>query len=452
VPKIRVALLVFLLFCTFAFINIGVASSSSYITLDPTDLEFNAAGEEIETRVVFSNLPDFYAFDIEINFDPETAEVISLEEGSAIKGKNSFKVKEEFDNDKGSVRIAKSLLGDDVLPSEGELAVITFRAKATGNSLINVNSSDIVVLTEDGPDSFIKDPSGTVARPVANPAGGAVTSGSKVTLTTATPGADIYYTTDGSAPTANSTKYTGPITINEDVTIKAIAVKDGMMNSEVLTASFTTRTDTGSPGGGGGGGGGPSTPPTKELEISPDDPEKTPGIEMLKDIAGHWAENNIQELVALGAISGYPDGTFKPNNNITRAEFATVLVKAFQLEPQSGKVFKDTAGHWAQEAISTAASYSIVGGYSADTFGPDDLITREQMAVMVVKAAELAPATVELSFTDSDSISEWAREAMTTAVASGIIGGYPDNTLRPKGNATRAEAATIIVNALQELV
>jgi hypothetical protein len=447
VTKIRATLLVFLLFCTFAFINIGVASSSSYITLDPSDLQFNAAGEEIKTRVVFSNIPDFYAFDIEINFDPETAEVISLEEGSSIKGKNTFEVKEEFDNDKGFVRIAKSLLGDDVLPSEGELAVITFRAKATGNSLINVNSPDIVVLTEDGPDSFIKNPSETVAKPVANPAGGSVTSGTKVTLTTATPGADIYYTTDGSTPTVNSTKYSGPITINEAVTIKAIAVKDGMKNSEVLTVSFTIRTGTGSSGGGGGGGG-PSTPPTQELEISPADPEKIPGIEILKDIAGHWAESNIQKLVALGAISGYPDGTFRPNNNITRAEFATVLVKAFQLEPQSGKVFKDTAGHWAQETISTAASYGIVGGYSADTFGPDDLITREQMAVMVVKAAELAPATVELSFTDSTSISEWAREAMTTAVASGIIGGYPDNTLRPQGNATRAEAATVIVNAL----
>ena len=84
-PKIRVALLVFLLFCTFAFINIGVVSSSSYITLDPPDLQFNAAGEEITTRVVFSNIPDFYAFDIEIP-DPDI-EVVSLEEGSAFEGK-----------------------------------------------------------------------------------------------------------------------------------------------------------------------------------------------------------------------------------------------------------------------------------------------------------------------------------------------------------------------------
>jgi hypothetical protein len=64
VPKIRVALLVFLLVCTFAFVNIGVASSSSYITLEPSVLEFNAAGEEITTRVVFCNKTNFYCFDI----------------------------------------------------------------------------------------------------------------------------------------------------------------------------------------------------------------------------------------------------------------------------------------------------------------------------------------------------------------------------------------------------
>ena len=367
-PKIRVALLVFLLICTFAFVNSGVVSSSSYITLEPSVLEFNAAGEEMTTRVVFSSIPDFYAFDIKINFDPEIAEVVSLKEGSAFKGKNSFGVKDEFDNDKGFIRIAKTLLGEGTFSSDGELAVITFRARAKGSSPLDVSPPDIVVLTEGGPDSFLKDPSG------------------------------------------------GP----------------------------------GGPGipGGGGGGGGSSTPPAQELKVPPVDPEIVPGIKMLKDIAGHWAENNIQKLVALGAISGYPDGTFKPDNKITRAEFATILVKAFQLEPQNGKVFKDTAGHWAQETISTAASYGIVRGYSADSFGPDDLITREQMVVMIVRAVKLTPAAVELSFTDSASISEWAREAMGTAVANGIISGYPDNTVRPQANATRAEAVTVIVNAL----
>ncbi|MGI6647981.1 MAG: S-layer homology domain-containing protein [Bacillota bacterium] len=169
----------------------------------------------------------------------------------------------------------------------------------------------------------------------------------------------------------------------------------------------------------------------------------------LTDITGHWAENRIKELVDLGAISGYPDGTFRPDNNITRAEFATILVKAFKLEPQSGKVFADTTSHWAKDTIATAAAYGIVNGYDGNTFGPNDLITREQMAAMMVNALKLTPVTEEISFIDSGSISGWARAAVTTAVNNGLINGYPDNTIRPQGQATRAEAATIMVNALQ---
>jgi hypothetical protein len=171
----------------------------------------------------------------------------------------------------------------------------------------------------------------------------------------------------------------------------------------------------------------------------------------LTDIAGHWAENQIKELVGLGAISGYPDGTFKPDNNITRAEFATILVKAFKLEPQSGQVFADTAGHWAKDTIATAAAYGIVNGYDGHTFGPNDLITREQMAAMIVNALKLKPVTEESSFIDSGSISGWARVAVSTAVKNGLINGYPDNTIRPQGQATRAEAAAIMVNALLKL-
>jgi hypothetical protein len=171
---------------------------------------------------------------------------------------------------------------------------------------------------------------------------------------------------------------------------------------------------------------------------------------ILKDISGHWAQNNINRLVNSGAISGYPDGAFKPDSQITRAEFATVLVKAFKLQQQSGKVFSDTAGHWAKDYIATASAYGIVNGYDAATFGPNDLITREQMAVMIVKAAKIKMEKEgSISFADSASISDWAMSAVATATKIGIMKGYPDNTVKPKGNATRAEAVTVIVNALK---
>ncbi|BAF58374.1 hypothetical protein PTH_0193 [Pelotomaculum thermopropionicum SI] len=169
----------------------------------------------------------------------------------------------------------------------------------------------------------------------------------------------------------------------------------------------------------------------------------------LTDIVGHWAEADIKKLVGLGAVSGYPDGTFKPDSTITRAEFATVLVKAFKLDLRTARLFKDTAGHWARDYISTAAVFGIVNGYDADTFGPDDLISREQMAAMIVRAVKLELINEETKFADRADISEWARSAVATAVKNGIIKGYTDNTFRPQGNATRAEAVTVIVNTLR---
>jgi hypothetical protein len=168
------------------------------------------------------------------------------------------------------------------------------------------------------------------------------------------------------------------------------------------------------------------------------------------DTQGHWAQQQINKLVSMGAIHGYPDGTFKPNKNITRAEFSTILVTAFNLTPQSGKVFKDTAQHWAKDAIATAASYGIVNGYSVDKFGPDDVITREQMAVMIVNALKLSESANSKVFKDQASISKWALGSVQTAVESKIMNGYPDNTIKPKGKATRAEAVTVIVNALNK--
>lgn len=171
----------------------------------------------------------------------------------------------------------------------------------------------------------------------------------------------------------------------------------------------------------------------------------------LTDISGHWAEANIKELIVLGAIGGYPDGTFKPDNSITRAEFVSILIKAFELEAQSEKEFADTVGHWAEKAISAAAYHGVVKGYDNDKFGPDEYITREQMALMIVQAAKLTPVIEEIAFTDNSRISPWARESLATAVKNGIINGYPDNTVCPQGNATRAEAVTVIVNVLPML-
>ena len=175
----------------------------------------------------------------------------------------------------------------------------------------------------------------------------------------------------------------------------------------------------------------------------------TPPVVVLTDITGHWAEASIKALVDKGAIAGYPDHTFQPNRTITRAEFAKVLVKAFELEAKDGKVFEDTASHWAKDDIATANAHGIIKGYSDQKFGPNDLITREQVAVMVTRAANLTASDQAPVFTDSAEISDWAQEAVASAAEAGIINGYPDGSFQPQGNATRAEAATIIMRAIK---
>ncbi len=177
-------------------------------------------------------------------------------------------------------------------------------------------------------------------------------------------------------------------------------------------------------------------------------PEK-PKTVNLSDIAGHWAEANIRALVKLGAITGYPNGTFLPDHHITRAEFVTMLAKAFGLEAGEGKVFADTAHHWAKDAIAIAESHGIVSGYNETTFGADGYITREQMAAMIARAMNLQVNGVAMNFIDSTDISPWAANAITATFQAGIITGYPDQSFKPQGNATRAEAVTVLFRALE---
>ncbi|QGQ94658.1 hypothetical protein EHS13_07030 [Paenibacillus psychroresistens] len=183
--------------------------------------------------------------------------------------------------------------------------------------------------------------------------------------------------------------------------------------------------------------------------VKPVEPTPVPVVDLM-DIKGHWAENSIHELIQLGAIEGYPDGTFGPEKNITRAEFAVVLVKAFKLAEKSGKAFTDSANHWAKKSIETAAAYGIITGYSETFFGPDDLITREQMAVMIVRAAKLSTAISTSSFTDISDISEWANAEVSTAIANDLMNGYENGTFKPRANATRAEAVTVILKAIRK--
>ncbi|QNK55859.1 leucine-rich repeat protein [Paenibacillus sp. PAMC21692] len=167
------------------------------------------------------------------------------------------------------------------------------------------------------------------------------------------------------------------------------------------------------------------------------------------DIAGHWGKPSIIEASCRGIVQGYSDGSFGPDHRVTRAEFTLMMAALFQWESvESVPMFGDMAGkdHWAEQAISQAANSFIVTGYPDGTFRPEATITRAEMAVMIAKALEL-PTDADLlsDFTDNEQIPAWAKGAVASIRQLEIVIGRGDNRFVPGGAATRAEATVMLL-------
>jgi hypothetical protein len=189
-------------------------------------------------------------------------------------------------------------------------------------------------------------------------------------------------------------------------------------------------------------------------DVPTDEPEPKPTIQF-SDILGHWAETNINQAVSAGIVSGYLDGTFKPNHTATRAEFAVMLMNA--LKPQEAGVeltFTDKAmiGAWANKAISQAVQLGIINGYVDGTFGPNAGITRAEMASMIAIAlGHTVEANAETGFADDEDVPAWAKGSVAYMKQAGIMQGKGDNEFAPQDQATRAEAVTVLLNMLEQM-
>ena len=204
------------------------------------------------------------------------------------------------------------------------------------------------------------------------------------------------------------------------------------------------------PGGPGGGGG--SSKPKEEPE------EPTPVKKTFEDIDDYpWAKEAIETLATLGIIQGTSETTFDPSSNITRADFITLLVrmlKMFDMVPDDGSDsnFDDVQeGMYYYEPIGIAKKLGIVKGIGANKFNPSGQITREDLMVMVARALKIANkitttgSYADISrFNDASEVADYAVESIAILVKEGIIVGNPNNTINPKGNATRAETAVIL--------
>jgi len=168
----------------------------------------------------------------------------------------------------------------------------------------------------------------------------------------------------------------------------------------------------------------------------------------LNDIAGHWAAADIERAVSSGYAQGYPDGTFRPDSGVNRAEFVAMLDSAFQLPTGNYDAPVDVSDQdWFAQDVKSALAAGFVSGYPDGTFRPQDEVSRQEGACMLAKLLKLDGAG-DPSFSDGDEIDGWAKDSVSGLVAAGIMAGYPDGSFEPQEVITRAEAVVMINKAL----
>ena len=260
--------------------------------------------------------------------------------------------------------------------------------------------------------------------PMADPPSGKIPLGTKVKLVKPERVPDnvmMYYTLDGSEPTYGSYIYNisypsfqpafnAPIPINKKTTIKARTIGFGRLDSETVTFEY--------------------------------DVERC-----FLDTQNHWAKNEIDSLVEKGVITGMTDTEFRPQEKITRAQFAQLLVTALDIEADDAVLsFQDVpVGAWYYGAVAAAVDAGLITGYSDRVFAPNENITREQMAVIISRALQMksTAATPEgdsqqviNKFRDKRDISPWAEQGVAMAVNCEIVNGISEDTFAPKVSAT----------------
>lgn len=201
-------------------------------------------------------------------------------------------------------------------------------------------------------------------------------------------------------------------------------------------------------GGSGGGSGGDVTPPDDQDDACKQD-ESCPIYKFKDSDPKAWYHDGVHYVLEEGIMNGTGDTAFAPNETTTRAMIVTILWRMEGEPSAEASAFEDLEkDSWYEAAVNWAAANNIVNGYSETQFGPTDKITREQLAAILFRYAKIESeddASALDAFTDADSVSDWATDAMAWAVSKGIITGMTDTTLEPKGNATRAQVATILM-------
>ena len=242
--------------------------------------------------------------------------------------------------------------------------------------------------------------------------------------------------------------------------IKSLSELEALLDEAYEDATKDSNSSGGGSSGGGGGGAVVSGKATGNGIIRPDEKEavsenKTEMIFM--DLSEeHWSAESVRWLRDRGVVNGTDKGTFEPDREVTREEFTKMIVAVCGFELSDGELkFEDAdKDMWYAPYIVTATELGVVKGISENDFGIGQNISRQDMAVMVERAAEIKGAELlaereYTGFADEADISDYAKMAVRSLFGAGIINGKGNDIFDPLGNATRAEAAKIIYEAFK---
>ena len=196
----------------------------------------------------------------------------------------------------------------------------------------------------------------------------------------------------------------------------------------------------------------------KDTEDEEEKPEDEPQAEVktgsFRDVtSAHWAFASVERAAEMGLVTGYSDGTFRPDTPVTRAQFVLMLWRMCG-KPAASKAasFADASADWYQDALSWAVENGYVNGTGEGTFSPNGKITRQEVVTILFRYSGgqsgqevLLYSVYDGQYTDSGSIAPWAKSAMYWAIYNGVITGTSETTVSPAATATRAEVAAIFV-------
>ena len=193
-----------------------------------------------------------------------------------------------------------------------------------------------------------------------------------------------------------------------------------------------------------------------EGDYSVREPEALTIDELFPDLKGHWSSGYVNTLYRRGIVNGVADGVFSPNGTVTRAMVVTILGRADGADTSgAASAFSDvSASAWYGPYVAWAESCGVVQGYGDGTFRPNDPVTREQLALIFRRYAAwkglALPETEAEPFADAASVSSWAREAVDYVQRTGLMNGKTNGCFDPKGTATRAEICTVTARFLEK--